>query len=78
MKDVDLEEALRYAQNLMFRDLGEYIEAELRKEVFPDLSICFNCKNRQNNICTEKMESIHSFCEACQSFRINPESHLEL
>jgi len=40
----DIEDAKKYASNMFYSSLGEWVDAQLRSDIMDHLSLCKNCK----------------------------------
>lgn len=61
----DVENAIFYAENMLYNSLAEAVEQVARGNVFSELNICQNCAHYGNGVCVANRTQVHAFSSSC-------------
>ena len=67
IEDLDLAE--KYVNNLYYRNIGEFLDAYIKDQVYYELPICENCTH-YNRFCIKKKEYVHRLEKACENYEL--------
>lgn len=66
----DMEDAKKYAENLLFKDIGEWLDCQMRNDIISKLSICKNCQlYEENNYCPILNAFLNPYQKGCHNMQ---------
>lgn len=71
IEDLDLAE--QYVKNLYYRNIGEFLDAYIKDQVYYELPICENCTH-YNRFCDKKKNYVHRLEKACEKYELKTDT----